>query len=90
MVSERRIALKNIGKYNISNIDEYLQLGGYESVKKAFDLKSSDIISLIEKAKLRGRGGAGFPTGVKQKFTDQSVKGQKYVVCNADEGEPGT
>jgi len=90
VVAERRIALKNIGRYNISNIDEYLQLGGYESVKKAFALNPSDIIKLIEKSKLRGRGGAGFPTGIKQKFTDQSVKGQKYIVCNADEGEPGT
>lgn len=90
MVTETRIALKNIGRYKISNLDEYLKIGGYKSVKKALAKQPSEVISLIEKSKLRGRGGAGFPTGLKQKFTDQSVNDQKYIVCNADEGEPGT
>jgi NADH:ubiquinone oxidoreductase subunit F (NADH-binding) len=90
VVSEKRIALKNIGKYNIKSIDEYIALGGYNSVKKALKLKPLDIIKTISDSKLRGRGGAGFPTGMKQQFTNQSAGIQKYIVCNADEGEPGT
>lgn len=90
MVSEKRIALKNIGKYNIKSIDEYIGIGGYNSVKKALKLKPLDIINTISDSKLRGRGGAGFPTGMKQQFTNQSAGIQKYIVCNADEGEPGT
>lgn len=90
MVSEKRIALKNIGKYNISNIEEYIKLGGYKSIEKALSLKPAEIINTISESQLRGRGGAGFPTGMKQKFTNQSEGIQKYIVCNADEGEPGT
>jgi NADP-reducing hydrogenase subunit HndC len=92
VISETRIALRNAGKYNPVNFNEYLFLGGYESVKKACRLKPSEIIDIIIDSKLRGRGGAGFPTGLKEKFTRESVNksSQKYVVCNADEGEPGT
>lgn len=90
MISEKRIALKNIGKYNPLNLDAYLNLGGYKSVEKALQLKPSEIIDLLVESNLRGRGGAGFPTGLKNKFTNQSEGLQKYVVCNADEGEPGT
>lgn len=90
MVSEKRIALKNIGKYNPLNIEEYLQINGYKSVEKALKLRPDEIIDSIIDSKLRGRGGAGFPTGLKEKFTSQVQEAQKYVVCNADEGEPGT
>ncbi len=93
MVSEKRIALKNAGKYNPNSIDEYLEIGGYKNVKKALKMKSNDIIDLIIDSKLRGRGGAGFPTGQKKKLTNEAICNrcvQKYIVCNADEGEPGT
>ena len=93
MIKEKKIALVNAGKYNPESIDEYLALGGYNKVKKALQKNPVDIIDLLIDAKLRGRGGAGFPTGLKNKFTNESVCErcvQKYIVCNADEGEPGT
>jgi len=93
VISEKRIALKNAGKYNPEDINEYLSLGGYKNVEKALRLNSSEIIDTIISSNLRGRGGAGFPAGLKEKFTRESVVDpsiQKYIVCNADEGEPGT
>ncbi len=93
MIKEKRIALKNIGKYNPLDIEDYLKIGGYNNVKKALNINPEEIIKRISGAKLRGRGGAGFPTGLKNKFTYDAqfdATGQKYIVCNADEGEPGT
>ena len=93
MIKEQKIALLNAGKYNPERIDEYIAMGGYNKVKKALQENPLDIIELLIDAKLRGRGGAGFPTGLKNKFTNESVCErcvQKYIVCNADEGEPGT
>jgi NADH:ubiquinone oxidoreductase subunit F (NADH-binding) len=90
VISEYRIALKNIDKYDPYQIDDYIQLGGYEAIKKALRQKPEEIIESVLNSGLRGRGGAGFPTGLKNKFTNQSEGLEKYVVCNADEGEPGT
>jgi NADH:ubiquinone oxidoreductase subunit F (NADH-binding) len=90
VISEHRIALKNIDKYDPNQIDDYIQLGGYEAIKKALRKKPEEIIESVLNSGLRGRGGAGFPTGLKNKFTNQSEGLEKYVVCNADEGEPGT
>ncbi len=90
MGNEIRIGLKNIGKVNPESIDDYIKLGGYEAYRKALEMLPDDIIAEIEKSGLRGRGGAGFPTGIKWKYTKASDKHPKYVVCNADEGEPGT
>lgn len=90
MISEYRIALKNIDKYDPNQMDDYIQLGGYEAIKKALGKKPEEIIESVLNSGLRGRGGAGFPTGLKNKFTNQSEGLEKYVVCNADEGEPGT
>ncbi|MEE4196782.1 MAG: NADH-quinone oxidoreductase subunit NuoF [Bacteroidales bacterium] len=93
MISEKRIALLHAGRYQPERIDEYIALGGYDPVKKALKKNPVDIIDLLIDAKLRGRGGAGFPTGLKNKFTNESVCQrcvQKYIICNADEGEPGT
>ncbi|MCB2194902.1 MAG: NADH-quinone oxidoreductase subunit NuoF [Bacteroidetes bacterium] len=90
MISEYRIALKNIDKYDPNQIDDYIQLGGYEAIKKALGKKPEEIIESVLNSGLRGRGGAGFSTGLKNKFTNQSEGLEKYVVCNADEGEPGT
>lgn len=90
MIKEKRIALRNIGNYNPGSIDEYLKLGGYKNVERALKINPDEIIETIIKSNLRGRGGAGFPTGLKLKFTTQAFGDQKYVICNADEGEPGT
>lgn len=93
MISETRIALRHAGQYNPVYFHEYISLGGYTNVEKALKLKPDEIINIIIDSKLRGRGGAGFPTGLKEKFTKESACKtciQKYIVCNADEGEPGT
>ena len=68
----------------------YQETGGYESLKKAMNMSSDDIINEVKASALRGRGGAGFPTGMKWSFVPRQSPKQKYVVCNADESEPGT
>lgn len=87
-----KIALGRAGKINPLSIDDFLNTGGFESVKKALKMSQSDILDEVEKSGLKGRGGAGFPTGMKQRFTSNSCQicENRYVVCNADEGEPGT
>ena len=93
MNSEKRIALIHAGKYNPEKIDEYLKIGGYKNAKQALSMAPSKIIDIVIDSKLRGRGGAGFSTGLKKKFTNEAICNdciQKYIVCNADEGEPGT
>lgn len=74
------------------SIDAYIQRGGYQAIKKIIDEKitEDEIINLVKKSGLRGRGGAGFPTGLKWSFMPRKLDVQKYVVCNSDEGEPGT
>jgi len=92
MIKETRITLKNIGKINPESIEDYLEAGGYEGLKRAFTMDPVSIIDELLEAGLRGRGGAGFSTGMKQRFTSESCRQcpQRYVVVNADEGEPGT
>ncbi len=92
MIKETRITLKNIGKINPESIDEYIAAGGYEGLKKALTMEPFSIIDEMLEAGLRGRGGAGFSTGMKQRFTSRSCQAcpQRYIVVNADEGEPGT
>ncbi len=86
-----KIVLKNIEKPGYTpDIKSYLKEGGYRALKKAFAMGSEDIISELKKSKLVGRGGAAFPTGLKWEFAKKSKESPKYVVCNADEGEPGT
>jgi NADH-quinone oxidoreductase subunit F len=85
-----RVLLKNIENPNSAEIDEYLKAGGYRNVSKAFDMRPEDIIEEVKKSGLRGRGGAGFPTGMKWGFAIADPKFPKYLICNADEGEPGT
>lgn len=85
-----KVALKNCGVVNPESIDEYLAMDGYKALEKVvFDLKKEDIIEELEKSGLRGRGGAGFLTAKKWAFTKNAVGNKKYVVCNADEGDPG-
>jgi len=84
-----KIILENSGYIDPENIDEYLAVDGYQALKKAFTHTPEEIIDIISKAGLRGRGGAGFPTGLKWKFTREAKGDPKYIVCNADEGDPG-
>lgn len=85
-----KILLKNVGKKNSQEIDVYISGGGYESLKKALKMDSQKIIEEIKKSKLVGRGGAAFPTGLKWELVRKEKETPKYIVCNADEGEPGT
>ncbi|MBU1625879.1 NADH-quinone oxidoreductase subunit NuoF [bacterium] len=86
-----KILLKNIDKPNSHTIESYLNSGGYQALKKALKEYSPDqIIDMVKKSNLRGRGGAGFPTGVKWSFMPKKTDKPNYLVCNADEGEPGT
>jgi len=86
-----KIILKNIEKRGYKgDIESYLKNGGYNALKKALKIKPDQILSEIKKSKLVGRGGAAFPTGLKWEFAKNSKEYPKYVVCNADEGEPGT
>lgn len=90
MAEEMRIVLRNYGKIDPLNIDTYLGVGGYESLKKARQMTQADLIEEVKQSGLRGRGGAGFNAGMKWNFAYQTEADQKYVICNADEGEPGT
>ncbi len=87
---QKRIALKNCGKIDPENIDEYIAFDGYKALEKVLTSMSQDeVIAEITKSGLRGRGGAGFLTGKKWEFTKMAQGNKKYVVCNADEGDPG-
>ncbi|MDR2006173.1 MAG: NADH-quinone oxidoreductase subunit NuoF [Acidaminococcales bacterium] len=87
---QRRIILSNCGHINPDEINEYIAAGGYEALGKALTLMTpAAVTEEVKKSGLRGRGGAGFPTGMKWQFARQSPGEKKYVVCNADEGDPG-
>lgn len=87
---QKRIALKNCGVINPEDIDEYIAFDGYRALGRVlFEMNSDEVIETIEKSGLRGRGGAGFPTGKKWRTTRDATGEKKYVVCNADEGDPG-
>ncbi|KAB2867652.1 MAG: NADP oxidoreductase [Bacteroidales bacterium] len=91
MAKEVRIALRNSGVINPESIDEYINADGYQALRKSLRSSQSGIYDEIIESGLRGRGGAGFPTGTKEKTTALICADcEKYVVCNADEGEPGT
>ena len=87
---QMRIALKNCGVIDPENIDEYIAFDGFKALEKVLTTMTRDeVIEEISKSGLRGRGGAGFPTGKKWSFVKAEPDGQKYVICNADEGDPG-
>ncbi|HMK30449.1 MAG TPA: NADH-quinone oxidoreductase subunit NuoF [Terriglobales bacterium] len=86
---EVRVVSKRFGQ-GAANIDRYLELGGYEAVKKALATQPDDIINVVKASNLRGRGGAGFSTGMKWSFVPKQSPKPKYVLCNGDESEPGT
>src|SRR6187549_2375933 len=84
------LQLKRVGMENGHTLKVYQKTGGYESLKKALKMTPADIIEEVKKSALRGRGGAGFPTGMKWSFVPKENPKPKYVVCNADESEPGS
>ena len=87
---QHRIALKNCGYINPDNIDEYIVRGGYEALGKALlSMKPEQVIDEVKASGLRGRGGGGFSTGLKWSFCASAKGDKKYVICNADEGDPG-
>ena len=87
---QHRVALRNCGVINPENIEEYIGTGGYEALGIVLtEKKPEDVIQILLDSGLRGRGGAGFPTGLKWKFAAANEADQKYVCCNADEGDPG-
>ncbi|MCK5789056.1 MAG: 4Fe-4S binding protein [Chlamydiia bacterium] len=87
---QQRVVLKNCGLINPERIDEYIARGGYRALKKSInDFAPLELCDNIEKSGLRGRGGGGFPTGKKWKFANSAPSDQKYLICNADEGDPG-
>ncbi len=84
-----KIILENSGYIDPEKIEEYLEVDGYKALEKALNMTAEEIIDVLSKSGLRGRGGAGFPTALKWKFTRQAQGAPKYIVCNADEGDPG-
>ena len=86
---QHKIALRNIGVIDPGEISDYISRGGYEALRKALTLSPEEIISIVEASGLRGRGGAGFPTGRKWRTAAEYDAEPKYVVCNGDEGDPG-
>ena len=87
---EERIVLRNAGSIDPKNIEEYIARDGYQGLAKALRMTPEAVIEELKKSNLRGRGGAGFPTGLKWEFTQKVHSEEKFVICNADEGEPGT
>ncbi|GAE88234.1 NAD-reducing hydrogenase subunit HoxF [Acetivibrio straminisolvens JCM 21531] len=87
---QHRIALRNCGVINPENIDEYIAFEGYKALGKVLtEMTPQDVVDVIKRSGLRGRGGGGFPTGIKWEFAMKQEADQKYVCCNADEGDPG-
>ena len=87
---QMRITLRNCGVINPESIDEYIAFDGYRALGKVLtEMTPEEVIAMMKASGLRGRGGAGFPTGMKWEFAAKQPKGQKYVGCNADEGDPG-
>ncbi len=87
---QMRIALRNCGVINPENVEEYIAFDGYKALATVLtEMTPQEVIDVIKASNLRGRGGGGFPTGLKWEFASKSVNDQKYVCCNADEGDPG-
>lgn len=86
---QKRVVLRNCGVINPDDFWHYLARGGYEGLERAFSMSPEDVIEEMKKSGLRGRGGAGFPTGMKWSFARASKSDEKYIICNADEGDPG-
>ena len=91
-VALNQVCYRTLGLPNCASLQTYRSVGGYSALEKILREKTPrpDIIAALKEAALRGRGGAGFPTGTKWSFIKYETPGQKYIVCNSDEGEPGT
>ncbi len=89
-VKETKIVLRNAGIIDPTSIEEYIARDGYRALAEVFKMGPDKVIEILKDSNLRGRGGAGFPTGLKWELTKKSNSSKKYVLCNADEGEPGT
>jgi NADH-quinone oxidoreductase subunit F len=90
LVDQKRIVTRNYGSIDPESIEDYLKIGGYEAIKKCVTKNTQEeVIDVIKQSGLRGRGGAGFPTWFKWNAALQSKSAKKYIVCNADEGDPG-
>lgn len=88
---QQRIVLRNCGRIDPDSIEEYIANDGYEALGKVLtSLTPEQVVAMVKDSGLRGRGGAGFPTGLKWSFTAGVEADHKYIICNADEGEPGT
>ena len=90
MITETKIVLRNVGEIDPVSAEDYIARQGYEGLRAAIKMPREDVTGEIVKSALRGRGGAGFPTGKKLSITMGVEADQKYIICNADEGEPGT
>lgn len=87
---QKQIVLRNCGIIDPSSVDDYILNNGYKAIQKCLNEYSKmEVIDIIIKSGLRGRGGGGFPTGLKWKFANQAAGDKKYIICNADEGDPG-
>ncbi|HOP52783.1 MAG TPA: NAD(P)H-dependent oxidoreductase subunit E, partial [Synergistales bacterium] len=87
---QRRIVLRNCGYINPDNIEEYIARDGYQALARALlEFSPEETLDIVKRSGLRGRGGAGFPTGKKWEFARMAPGDKKYIVCNADEGDPG-
>ena len=87
---QMRVVLRNCGIIDPESMDDYLSVRGYEALAKVVtEMKPKDVIETVKKSGLRGRGGAGFPTGLKWDLTAREISTEKYLICNADEGDPG-
>ncbi|HRU32013.1 MAG TPA: NADH-quinone oxidoreductase subunit NuoF, partial [bacterium] len=89
IVRQKRIVLRNMGVIDPESIEEYIAKEGYQALAKALTMSPEDVIDTVKKSGLRGRGGAGFPTGLKWELTRKATGNPKYVICNGDEGDPG-
>ena len=86
---QKRVVLSNCGHIDAESLDAYLENHGFEAIKKAVQMQPAEVIDEVKRSGLRGRGGGGFPTGVKWSFCAASPGKEKYLICNADEGDPG-
>ena len=86
---QQRVILRNCGQINPEKVEHYIERGGYQALRKALVMTPEEVIEKVKKSGLRGRGGAGFPTGVKWESCRKARGDTKYVICNADEGDPG-
>ena len=87
---QKKIVLRDCGLINPEDIEEYIAIGGYRSLLRVLkDILPQEVIAQVKESKLRGRGGAGFPTGIKWELMQKENADQKYIICNADEGDPG-